>query len=148
MVPDVQVLGEIVSYIDIARDQLKIDEGVRQKVYKDSLGIETIGVGRNLRDVGLSHHEINILLENDLVKAEVDCRVLYPSFDKLSDARKAVLLNLAFNMGRSRLAGFVKFKEALEAGAFPQAADELLNSKWAGQVGDRAVRLAKQMREG
>ena len=136
------------SYRDIAREQLKQDEGVREKVYMDSVGIPTIGVGRNLKDVGLSPYEINVLLENDLVKAENDSKIVFPCFDKLSDNRKAVLLNLAFNLGRSRLAGFVKFKEALEAGAFPQAAEELLQSKWATQVGARAQRLANKMKEG
>ena len=136
------------SYRDIAREQLKLDEGVKQFVYKDSLGIETIGVGRNLRDVGLSPYEINVLLENDLARSEADCKALFPSFDTLSDARKAVLLNMAFNLGRDRLRKFAFFCGAVMAKDWKRAADEMLDSKWAKQVGKRADRLAEQMRTG
>jgi lysozyme len=137
-----------VSYREIAKAQLRIDEGVRTKVYLDSLGIESIGVGRNLRDKGLSMLEVDFLLENDLTDAERDARSLVVTFDKLSDQRKAVLLNMALNLGRTRLAGFKRFLEAIHAEAWEQAASEMLDSKWAAQTGDRAKRLARQMREG
>jgi len=133
------------NYRDIAREQLKFDEGVRQFPYKCSAGKTSIGVGRNLDDVGLSPYEINVLLENDLVKAENDAKILFPSFDKLSDVRKSVLINMAFNLGRSRLEGFKNFKAAVEAGKFHIAAEEMLSSRWAQQVGKRAERLAHQM---
>lgn len=136
------------TYRDIAKAQLKVDEGVRTKVYKDSLGIESIGVGRNLRDKGLSMLEIDFLLENDLNDAERDARALVRTFDKLSEARKAVLLNMSVNLGRSRLAGFKRFLEAVHAEAWEQAAVEMLDSRWAEQTGDRAVRLANKMRQG
>jgi lysozyme len=70
------------------------------------------------------------------------------TFDKLTETRKAVLLNMALNLGRSRLAGFKRFLEAIHAEAWEQAASEMLDSRWRQQVGDRAVRLAKQMRDG
>ena len=136
------------TYRDIAKAQLRIDEGVRPKVYFDSLGIPSVGVGRNLRDKGLSMQEIDYLLDNDLADAERDARVLVPGFDRLTERRKAVLLNLAFNLGRGRLAGFKRFLAALEAGAWEQAAAELLDSKWATQVKGRATRLAEQMKKG
>lgn len=136
------------TYRDIAKAQLRVDEGVKTKVYKDSLGIESIGVGRNLRDKGLSMLEIDFLLENDLTDAERDARSLVVTFDKLSDARKAVCLNMAFNLGRSRLAGFKRFLGAIHAEAWEQAAAEMLDSTWARQVKGRADRLAEQMRQG
>jgi lysozyme len=136
------------TYRDIAKAQLRLDEGVRTKVYKDSLGIESIGVGRNLRDKGLSMLEVDYLLENDLTDAERDARSLVAAFDKLSEERKAVLVNMAFNLGRSRLASFKRFLEAVNAGAWEQASAEMLDSIWASQVGARAQRLAKKMREG
>ena len=136
------------SFRDIAKVQLRIDEGVRPKVYFDSLGIPSIGVGRNLRDKGLSMQEIDYLLDNDLADAERDARALVPSFDRLSERRKAVLLNMALNLGRARLAGFKRFLEAVQAEAWEQAAVEMLDSKWAVQVGQRAQRLAQQMRQG
>jgi lysozyme len=137
-----------VNYRDIAKAQLKVDEGIRLKPYLDTVGKWTIACGRNLSDKGLSMLEVDFLLENDLTDAERDARSLVVTFDKLTDARKAVLLNMALNLGRSRLAGFKRFLEAIHAEAWEQAAAEMLDSTWAKQVKGRADRLARQMREG
>jgi lysozyme len=137
-----------VSYRDIAREQLKFDEGVVAHAYQDSEGYWTIGCGRLIDKRlggGLSPYEINVLLENDLVRAETASKVFFPKFDTLTDNRKAVLLNMAHNLGQARLQGFKRFKEALEAGAYAQAAEEMLASKWAAQTGKRAERLAQKM---
>jgi lysozyme len=134
-----------VSYRDIVKAQLRVDEGVRLKVYRDSLGIETIGVGRNIRDKGLSMPEVDFLLENDLTDAERDARSLFPTFDKLSDVRKAVLINMSFNMGRERLSKFKKLRKAVQDEDWAEAARQMLLSTWASQVGARATRLAQQM---
>lgn len=136
------------SYLDIVREQLKRDEGVKSKPYRDSVGILTIGCGRNLEHVGLFPDEINYLLENDIKRAENDARALFPSFDELSDNRKAVLINMAFNLGMDRLGKFRKFRRAVEAKDFDNAYVEMVSSMWADQVGPRATRLAKLMREG
>lgn len=135
------------TYLDITRAQLPSDEGRKDKLYLDSLGIPSIGIGRNLRDVGLRPDEIAYLFENDLREAESIARALFPSFDRLSDNRKAVLLNMSFNLGH-KLAGFVMFRQAVEAGAWEQASVEMKDSLWAKQVGKRAERLSKMMREG
>jgi lysozyme len=134
-----------VSYRDIAKAQIKVDEGVRFKVYRDSLGIETVGVGRNIRDKGLSMQEVDLLLDNDLSDAERDARAIFPTFDKLSDIRKAVLLNMSFNMGRERLSKFKKLRAAVQDEDWAEAARQMLLSTWASQVGARATRLAQQM---
>lgn len=128
--------------------QLIDDEGLRSKVYKDSEGIETIGVGRNLRDKGLSRAECMILLGNDIDDALADARALVPNFDQLNDARQEVLVNMSFNLGRARLAGFKKFLAAIAIQDFGRAAVEMMDSKWAQQVGSRAVRLRDAMRDG
>jgi lysozyme len=140
--------GTPVSHREIVKAQLRIDEDMRRFPYRDSVGKLTIGVGRNLDDVGLRPDEIDLMLENDIVEAEGDARELFPSFDALSDARKAVLLNMCFNLGRSRLSAFHKFRAAVADGDWELAAAEMIESKWAAQVGIRAQRLAKQMREG
>lgn len=136
------------TYRDIAKAQLKVDEGVRLKPYKDTVGKLTIGCGRNLDDVGISYAEVDFLLENDLNMADVTTRALFPSFDSLSENRKAVLLNLAFNLGQNRLAQFKKLRKAVAEGDFVMAAVEMGNSQWASQVGARADRLIKIMEEG
>jgi lysozyme len=137
----------VVTYRDIATAQLQVDEGRKAKLYNDSLGIPSIGIGRNLRDVGLRPDEIDYLFQNDLNAAEAIAKALVPSFEHLSDNRKAVILNIAFNMG-NRLAEFVKFRKAVQEENFDAAATELASSRWSIQVGVRATRLAKQMRDG
>lgn len=136
------------SHRDIVRAQLRLDEGVREKPYKDSVGKLTIGIGRNLDDVGLRPDEIELLLENDITEAEVDARVLFPGFDALSENRRAVLVNFCFNLGRQRASRFIKFRAAVEARDFERASQEMLDSAWKNQVGIRAIRLAKMMEEG
>ena len=59
------------TYRDIVKAQLKVDEGVKLKPYKDTVGKLTIGCGRNLDDIGISYTEVDYLLENDLNMAEV-----------------------------------------------------------------------------
>lgn len=139
---------DAMDHRDIVRAQLRVDEDVRAKPYKCTAGKLTIGVGRNLDDKGLRPDEIALLLENDIVEAEADCKVLFANFEELSANRRAVLVNMAFNLGRERLAGFKNLRAAVLAGNFVKAADEMLDSSWAAQVGIRAQRLAKQMREG
>ena len=134
--------------IDKLIAELRRDEGVRNKVYKDSLGIETIGVGRNLVDRGLSDDEIDHLLANDIDIAEAEASELVPNFDFLTDARQRVLVNMCFNMGKTRLSKFVRFLDAIEHENFERAAEEMLDSRWAVQVGARADRLADMMRKG
>ena len=139
------------SYLDIARSQLMVDEGTVPHAYQDSEGYWTIGCGRLIDKRlggGLSEDEINLLLDNDIRKAEAIARTLFPGFPSLSDARKAVLVNMAHNLGQTRLAGFQRLREAVKELDWEQAAAEMLDSRWAKQVGQRAVRLANQMRVG
>lgn len=135
------------SYADICRAQLPDDEGKRLKLYKDSLGIASIGIGRNLEAVGIRPDEMALMFENDLKDAIALAPKLVPQFESLSDNRKAVIVNMTFNMGE-KLLGFKQMLAGIAAGDFNKAADEMLNSTWAKQVGLRASRLSKMMREG
>ena len=136
------------SYRDIVRAQLRVDEGVKNKPYRDTKGKLTIGVGHNLDDKGLSPKAIAFLLEEDMDDAEYDARSLFPNFDDLSDARKAVLINMAFELGQEGLSLFRKFRKAVIAGDFDTAYVEMVSSLWADQVKVRATRLAKAMKDG
>lgn len=128
--------------------QLEIDEGKRAKMYQDTVGKWTAGVGRNMSDRAFSDDEIQLMLSNDIKLAEKDARALVPGFDHLGDVRAEVICNMAFNLGYSRLAGFKKFLAAVNASEFAEASAEMLDSKWAQQVGARAQRLSKAMRTG
>ena len=89
------------SYRDIAREQLKQDEGVREKVYMDSVGIPTIGVGRNLKDVGLSPYEINVLLENGLYKGRFWLPNRQAYVDAVNDVFRTAASDKSYRFGGS-----------------------------------------------
>lgn len=128
------------------KEQLVRDEGRRLKPYRDTLNILTIGVGRNLDDVGLFPDEVDLMLDNDIrIRRESLSR--FGWFTALDEVRQGVLINMAF-MGIPRLLGFRKMIAALEAQDYERAAAEMLDSTWAGQVHARADRLAQQMRSG
>jgi lysozyme len=128
--------------------QLKRDEGFKPKPYKDSEGVLTIGYGFNLESDGLTEQESSLVLHVRAWNRYVELLTAIPWVHKLDDARQGVLLNMAYNLGVSGLRGFHRTLELAEQGAYTLAADEMLNSKWATQVGPRAHRLAQQMRSG
>lgn len=123
------------------------DEGRRAKLYKDTVGKWTIGIGRNLDGVGLSEDEIDYLFHNDLRKV-TDQLATLPFYAKLDEVRQAVLISMCFNLGFAGLKGFVNTLAMIAAGNYQQASAGMLESKWATQVGQRAVRLAAMMRTG
>jgi lysozyme len=129
-------------------EQLKRHEGFRSHVYLCTAGKKTVGYGRNLDDTGLSKAEAEVLLINDIEAAKGELSVHVPVFVMLSPERKAVLVNMTVNLGITKLLGFKRMLEALRDQYFEQVAAEMLNSKWAQQVGGRAHELAAQMRTG
>lgn len=122
-------------------------EGLRLKPYKDSAGKLTIGVGRNIDEAGISSSEALYLLDNDILRAEAGAYTFlwYP---RLDDARKDAVVSMVFNLGLSGFCKFERLIQALERHDYAKAADEMLNSAWASQVGKRADELAHMMRNG
>ena len=133
-------------YIEQAIQMLKIHEGYEQYPYKCSLGVVTIGYGRNLEDRGLSEEEAAYLLQCDVKLAEGELRDQYEYFWYLSNQRKAVMIDMMVNLGASRLSTFKKMHKAIEDKKYDLAAFEMLDSKWSTQVGNRAITLAEIMR--
>lgn len=115
--------------------------------YRCTSGKLTIGIGRNLDDNGITEQEAMILLHNDIVRVKNQLSHL-PEYLNLDEVRRTVLANMCFNLGIGGLRTFKKMLSALDHGDYDKAADEMLESKWAHQVGKRAVRLARQMRTG
>lgn len=124
------------------------DEGVRLKPYRCTAGKLTIGIGRNLDDVGISEAEAGILLGNDVAKVVAGLDEALPWWRDLSEARQRALINMGFNLGLSGLLAFKRTLALLRAGEYEKAASAALESKWAKQVGGRAVRIAQMIREG
>jgi lysozyme len=120
-------------------------EGRKSKLYKCTAGKNTIGIGRNVDDVGLSDDEIDYLFENDLKRAQ-DAASKYSWFAELSEVRQAAVLDLMFNIGASRFAGFRNFIQAMSQQQYTWAAAELVDSKWYSQVGRRGPRIASMIR--
>jgi lysozyme len=129
-------------------EQLIQHEGLRLKPYRCSAGKLTIGVGRNIDDVGITEEEAMVLLGNDIsrVIAELDQNI--PAFYGLNEIRKRVLVDMGFNLGINRLIKFRRMLAALEASDWNQAAVEMMDSRWARQVGKRAERLKLMMETG
>lgn len=131
--------------------QLRRDEGVEKSAYQDSLGYWTIGVGRLIdkrKGGGLSDKEIDFLLNNDIEEVEEALGARVSFYKSLDEARRGVLLNMAFNLGIDGLLAFKNTLRLVGEGKYKEASVEMLKSKWAAQVGNRAVRLSKQMATG
>ena len=136
--------------MDIAylKQQLARHEGSRLKPYKDSIGKLTVGVGRNLDDVGIFADEEDLMLTNDINRSVKDLTDHLDWVNSLDEPRYLVLVNMTFNMGISRLLGFHNMLTALQSGDYQTASDEMINSAWAKQVGVRALELSNQMKTG
>jgi len=129
-------------------ERLLIDqEGLRLTPYHDSVGKLTIGVGTNLDD-GITEEEALWLMRHRLEKAEKELRGKFPIYNKLDPVRQFVLLDMAYNMGIPTLTGFKKMWAAIRIGNYKVAASEMLNSRWAIQVGRRADDLSYMMATG
>lgn len=132
-------------------DQIKRHEGLVLNAYQDHLGYWTIGYGRLIdkrKGGGISEKEAEMLLENDVSAVVSSLSRQITFWNRLNDPRKAVLMNMAFQMG---VGGLMKFKRTLamiEAGEYAQAADNMLTSLWAKQTPRRAKEMANQMRTG
>lgn len=139
--------GQMINKTLLTRD-LIADEGMRLKTYTCTAGKLTIGVGRNLDDNGISVDEAHLMLQNDIdiVCAQLDNKL--PWWRDMTEVRQRVLANMCFNMGIGTLLKFINTLEAMKHGQYDKAADGMLKSLWAKQVGNRAKRLARQMKEG
>lgn len=136
--------------------ELRRDEGVRYSPYVDTTGNRTIGVGHNM-DVSplpaswtfpLSDAQVNVLLSQDISSTIAKLNGSLPWWQQMSDVRMRVLANMCFNMGLSGLLTFKNTLGAMQRGSYAVAAAGMLNSKWASQVGARAMRLASAMEHG
>lgn len=142
-------------------------EGVRLKPYKDTVGKWTIGVGRNISDVAFSDDEkiylgipprdifkgITIveamyLLDNDIKKAIKDEQEHFDWVGSLDNVRQAVVIDMIFNLGITKFSKFTNTISYIKEGDYEKAADNMLLSLWAKQVGRRAKELSEMMRTG
>jgi lysozyme len=142
--------------------QLEVHEGKKLTSYICPAGHLTVGIGHNLianpatAELGrridrvgmtITEAEAMQLLDHDIEHFTTAVRTRIPEFDRLSEPRQHVLIDMAFNMGMQKLLEFRKMLAALRKGDFEAAATEMLDSDWAHQVKNRATRLAMMMRD-
>ncbi|MDD2601100.1 MAG: glycoside hydrolase family protein [Kiritimatiellae bacterium] len=137
------------TLLERIKEQLVRHEGLRLKPYRCTAGKLTIGYGRNLDDCGISQTEAYVLLENDIQNCEKQLLDEIPDiYNQLDEVRKSVLLNMCFNLGINGLLGFKNTLAFVKAGDWERAANNMLVSRWAKQVGRRAIELSELMRKG
>ncbi len=129
-------------------EMLKRHEGLRLKPYKDSVGKLTIGIGRNLDDVGITNEEATQLLQNDISKALRAAADNFFWFLKLDAVRQDVVISMIFNMGLKKFSEFKKTIEHIANKRYAEASEEMLKSAWAKQVGQRSIELSHMMKTG
>lgn len=119
------------------------DEGFREKPYKCTAGKVTIGIGRNLDDVGISEMEAYALLGSDVRRAEQTCRAIFgdAQWERWSENRQLGWLNIAFNLGYGRLLGFRNTLRSAIQERWDEVDVHLRASHWYRQVGSRADRV-------
>ena len=121
---------------------IKKHEGYRSKLYKCTAGKSTIGYGRNIEDNGIRADEAELMLLNDVAECEAVLKDRIGVWVILSDERQGVLINMMYNLGWPRLSRFKRMLIAVEDGDYQLAAIEMLDSRWAEQVGNRAIELS------
>ncbi len=131
--------------------ELARDEGKRLESYLDSLSYWTIGIGhllgRSRRMLEITEAECSALFDHDVFVAERIAQRVVPGYDALDDVRQRALVNMAFNLG-PKLGDFKATLAAIAAKDWEEAARRMADSRWARQVGARALRLQEMIRTG
>lgn len=119
-------------------NHIKEYEGFSRLVYECTSGYATIGYGRNVEQVGISKEEADIMLNNDIAQCLKELRGIMNRFDDLPDKAQLVLVDMCYNLGLSKLLNFENMLDAIDAGNWQKASEELLDSRYAKQVKRRA----------
>ena len=137
--------------IDKLREQLKIDEGVKYEIYRDHLGYLTFGIGHLITEkdpeygqpikTEVSSDRVNEVFNADVQLYINETKKVFPDLESKPEAIQLVLVNMCFNLGAPRLQKFKKFVAAINDEQWIEASVEMMDSRWARQVGPRAERL-------
>ena len=141
--------------LDKLQEELAEDEGCKYEIYNDHLGYATYGIGHLVTDSDLEYgQEIGTEVSKERVdecfKADIeitieDCNILYSNFNDIPEEAQLILANMMFNLGRPRLSKFLKLKAAVDDEDWMEASVQMMDSKWAKQVPNRAKRLCERM---
>lgn len=141
---------------EVIKEDLIKHEGYKQEIYLDTEGLATFGIGHLVVEQDMEHgwpvgtpvekERIDSVFEQDFGIALSDAQALFLNFDSLPDQVQRVLVNMSFNLGRTRLGRFKKMILAVNEGKYEKAADEMVDSRWYNQVGNRSIELENWMR--
>ena len=131
--------------------ELMLDEGYKQEIYADPLGHLTFGVGHLItendeehgKEIGtpVTKERIEECLQQDIKTVFSELDMNQPWWRSLDSNRQRVIANMCFNLGHPRFSKFKKFIAAMQTSNWEKAAEEMMDSKWSEQVGERAIRL-------
>ena len=141
--------------IERLKEEIKADEGYKNEIYLDHLGLPTLGVGHLIKETDPEHglevgtkiddERVNELFEEDINTTIQECTYLYDDFYVLPEEAQMIICNMMFNLGRPRLSRFLKMKKHIDNRDFKSASLEMKSSKWYRQVTLRAERLCRRM---
>lgn len=144
------------SLLETIKEDLIKHEGYKAEIYLCSEGIPTFGIGHAIKEDDLEYtwpvgtpiekERIDNAFAEDVQTALTDCNALFLEFSSLPEQVQRVLVNMAFNLGRTRLGRFQRMIAAVNEGRFKKAADEMVDSLWYNQVGNRSIELENWMR--
>ena len=144
------------SLLETIKEDLIKHEGYKAEIYLCSEGIPTFGIGHAIKEDDLEYtwpvgtpiekERIDNAFAEDVQTALTDCNALFLEFSSLPEQVQRVLVNMAFNLGRTRLGRFQRMISAVNEGRFKKAADEMVDSRWYNQVGNRSIELENWMR--
>ena len=142
--------------IEIIKEDLIKHEGFKDEIYLDTEGLATFGIGHLVTEDDMEHgwpvgtpvtpERIDNVFKEDLGIAITDANVLFLNLDSQPDQVQRVVVNMAFNLGRNRLGKFKKMITAVNEGNYIEAANQMVDSRWYNQVGNRSIELENWMR--
>ena len=134
--------------LPVLKAQLLAMEGYRQFPYKDTAGKLTIGIGRNIQDVGISMQEAQFLLDDDITKCQTMLAAALQCFNELDEVRQMCLVNMCFNLGIDKFLEFKEMIECLNNHDYQGAAKAMLSSLWYQELSQRVTILSNMMASG
>jgi lysozyme len=132
--------------VEALRNLIARHEGLSLVPYRCSEGKLTIGYGRCLDELGITKREASMMLNNDIIRVHGELDKAYVWFRRMSPIRQMAIMSMNFNLGITKFRKFHKMISALALSQWDRAAIECLDSRWAKQVGDRAIEIATMIK--
>ena len=128
-------------------DSIKQGEGYRAKVYKCTEGYDTIGYGFAIKDLELDEEVCDMILDKKLDKLIDATNNKFPFLRELPQDKCEVVFEMVYQLGLTGVSKFKKMLKALERKDYDKASAEMLDSLWAKQTPNRAIKLSNKMKK-